>query len=111
MAKLVNNKRDQWEKHLPIALTAYNYATSTTTGHTLYFLHHCHHAKLPLYLATQCQSPLEGWLSELAEGLQQAREMMLQSLQHTWERLAKKAKDHHIEVGDMVVIKAHDHDI
>ena len=104
--KLVNNRRDNWEEQLGVALTAYNKSTSSTTGHTPFFLHHGRHPRLPFSVANNPLTMLEGRLQILAEGLQQARELTLQSRQSNRERLAKKAQSNNIDVGDSVVIRA-----
>ena len=106
LTKLVNNKRDSWEEQLGIALTAYNNATSITTGHTPFFLHYGRHATLPFSVVSNPITPLDGRLQMLAEGLEHARELTAQSRQCNRERLARKAREHDIVVGDSVVIRA-----
>ena len=106
LTKLVNNKRDHWEDTLGVALTAYNNATSDTTGHTPFFLHYGRHARLPLTMANNPLTPLDGRLQMLSEGLQCARNLTQKSRQFNRVRLARKATEGNLAVADVVVIRA-----
>jgi len=112
LVKLVNNNRDDWEDQLGVALSAYNNATSTVTGHTPYFLHYGRRARLPLSMSFQeiqnPLSPLEGRLEMLAEGLKTASELTKDSRNANRDRLAQRTRVQDVKVGDAVVIKANE---
>ena len=107
--KLVNNKRDDWEDQLGIAVSVYNNSTSSVTGHTPFFLMYGRSGRMPLTKMLYPTTPLCGRLQQLSDGLQNARALTEESRRYNRERLARKANNSELEVGDSVVIKAHEH--
>lgn len=104
--KLTNNRRDEWEDQIGAALTAYNNATSTVTGHTPFFLMYGRQARAPLSKMLHPAEPLTGRLELLSDALKSARVLTEDSRKYNRERLAQKANSGQLSVGDSVVIKA-----
>ena len=101
--RLVDNVRSTWEDQLPSALLAYRNSVSTTTGFSPFFLLYGRHGLLPLSLKSSELSPR---LYDHQRALDISREMTRESRRYNRQRLEKRSKLQHFEVGDHVVVKA-----
>ncbi len=102
ISKLVNNRRDE----LGAALMAYNNATSSVTGQTPFFRHHCKRVRLPLTKMLYPKETLTRRLAILSDNLQSAHALTEASRRHNRDRLQRKVNEGDLSVGDTVVVKA-----
>ena len=100
IARLVNNKRSDWEDKLGPALLAYNNSVSVTTGHTPYFLMYGRRARLPLSRLLPVQEGLDDRLHDVAAALRSAAQATVASRIHNRNRLAQQATTGVLKVGD-----------
>jgi transposase InsO family protein len=108
LEKAVNNQPTQWPGKIGACLTAYRHAVSNTTGYSPFYLMYGRHGRLPMTktLKQGGGSKFGNRLDDLSTALQVASEMTKNSRIYNRERLRQKANANHIEVGDIVVLKA-----
>ena len=106
IAKQINNNRASWEDQLAPALMAYNNSVSDATSHTPFFLHHARRARLPISRLLHAEQTLDQRLLDVSAALRTAISETYQARKYNRERLAKRANQGIIKVGDTVVVKA-----
>jgi transposase InsO family protein len=111
LAKLINNRRKEWENELPQALMCYRTAVSASTGFSPYQLLYGRRPRIPLSAALQCDQPASQFgnrLSDMASAMKMARENLMSSRIYNRERINARAARGNVIVGDTVILKANE---
>jgi len=112
LRKLINGKRLDWEKKLPMALKAYRISVSTVTGFSPFHLWHARRPRVPLTRMLQPDqeygSGFRSRLADMSDVYKQAKLLTEDSRKYNRERLARKANAGEIEVGDTVIVAANE---
>ena len=110
LARLMNNEEREWENKLAVALTAYRNSTSTVTGYTPFFLMFGRRNRLPLIksFAGARGNNFPQRLYDVTKALAISRTLTEQSRKYNRARINACANAGQIQVGDTVLLKAHE---